>query len=82
MKLKKFTKRFDEHLKDSRTVNVYEDDGPLFCGKLSEIPDEILNMKVDTWCDMLEVDTRVNQDLIDEDQETVKINMYLYIRVK
>lgn len=79
MKLKKFFKNFD--LKESRTVEIYDNDDLMYAGQVSEIPEEILNMKLQTWCNMLSTQFK-NPDIIDEDNESIGINMYLFVRVE
>lgn len=79
MKLKKFFKNFD--LKESRTVEIYNNDDLMYAGQVSEIPEEILNMKLQTWCNMLSTQVR-DVDIVDEDNESIGINMYLFVRVK
>lgn len=79
MKLKKFFKNFD--LKESRTVEIYDNDDLMYAGQVSEIPEEILNMKLQTWCNMLSTQVR-DVDIVDEDNESIGINMYLFVRVE
>lgn len=79
MKLKKFFKNFD--LKESRTVEIYNNDDLMYAGQVSEIPEEILNMKLQTWCNMLSTQVR-DVDIVNEDNESIGINMYLFVRVK
>lgn len=79
MKLKKFFKNFD--LKESRTVEIYNNDDLMYAGQVSEIPEEILNMKLQTWCNMLSTEVR-DTDIVDEDNESIGINMYLFVRVE
>lgn len=79
MKLKKFFKNFD--LKESRTVEIYDNDDLIYAGQVNEIPEEILNMKLQKWCNMLSTQVR-DVDIIDEDNESIVINMYLFVRVK
>lgn len=79
MKLKKFFKNFD--LKESRTVEIYNNDDLMYAGQVSEIPEEILNMKLQKWCNMLSTEVR-DVDIVDEDNESIGINMYLFVRVE
>ena len=79
MKLKKFFKNFD--LKESRTVEIYDNDDLMYVGLVRKIPEEILNMKLQKWCNMISTEVR-DTDIIDEDNESIGINMYLFVRVE
>lgn len=79
MKLKKFFKNFD--LKESRTVEIYDNDDLMYVGQVSKIPEEILSMKLQKWCNMLSTEVR-DVDIVDEDNESIGINMYLFVRVE
>lgn len=79
MKLKKFFKNFD--LKESRTVEIYNNDDLMYVGLVSKIPEEILDMKLQKWCNMMSTEVR-DTDIVDEDNESIGISMYLFVRVE
>lgn len=79
MKLKKFFKNFD--LKESRTVEIYDNDDLMYVGQVSKIPEEILNMKLQKWCNMISTEVR-DTDIVNEDNESIGISMYLFVRVE
>lgn len=79
MKLKKLFKEFDKNMLKRRIVAIYLYDDNVFTGMVSDIPDDLKNKTVRTWCNMLEVNPIIQDRCCDEDVNSVNIEMVLTV---
>lgn len=79
MKLKKLFKEFDKNMLKRRIVAIYLYDDNVFTGMVSDIPDDLKNKTVRTWCNMLEVNPLIQDKCCDEDVNSVNIEMVLTV---
>ena len=79
MKLKKLFKDFDKNMLKRRIVAIYLDDDNVFTGWVSDIPDDLKNKTVRTWCNMLEVNPFTQDRCCDEDVNSVNVEMVLTV---
>lgn len=79
MKLKKLFKEFDITMSKCRTVEIYLYDEIVFTGMVSDIPDDLKNKTVRTWCNMLEVNPIIQDRCCDEDVNGVNVEMVLTV---
>lgn len=81
MKLKKLFKEFDKNMLKRRIVAIYLYDDNVFTGLVSDIPDDLKNKTVRTWCNMLEVNPIIQDRCCDEDVNGVNVEMVLSVFV-
>lgn len=81
MKLKKLFKAFDIAMASRRKVEIYLYDELVFTGMVSDIPDDLKNKTVRTWCNMLEVNPIIQDRCCDEDVNGVNVEMVLTVFV-
>lgn len=81
MKLKKLFKDFDKNMLKRRIVAIYLYDDNVFTGMVSDIPDDLKNKTVRTWCNMLEVNPFIQDRCCDEDVNGVNVEMVLTVFV-
>lgn len=81
MKLKKLFKEFDISMSKRRKVEIYLYDEVVFTGMVSDIPDDLKNKTVRTWCNMLEVNPLIQNKCCDEDVNSVNVEMVLTVFV-
>lgn len=81
MKLKKLFKDFDKNMLKQRIVAIYLYDDNVFTGMVSDIPDDLKNKTVRTWCNMLEVNPIIQDRCCDEDVNGVNVEMVLTVFV-
>lgn len=79
MKLKKLFKEFDKNMLKRRIVAIYLYDDNVFTGLVSDIPDDLKNKTVRTWCNMLEVNPIIQDRCCDEDVNGVNVEMVLTV---
>lgn len=79
MKLKKLFKEFDKNMASRRIVAIYLYDDNVFTGMVSDIPDDLKDKTVRTWCNMLEVNPIIQDKCCDEDVNGVNVEMVLTI---
>lgn len=79
MKLKKLFKDFDKNMLKQRIVAIYLYDDNVFTGMVSDIPDDLKNKTVRTWCNMLEVNPIIQDRCCDEDVNGVNVEMVLTV---
>ena len=79
MKLKKLFKEFDKNMLKRRIVAIYLYDDNVFTGLVSDIPDDLKDKTVRTWCNMLEVNPIIQDNCCDEDVNSVNIEMVLTV---
>ena len=79
MKLKKLFKEFDKNMLKRRIVAIYLYDDNVFTGMVSDIPDDLKNKTVRTWCNMLEVNPIIQDRCCDEDVNGVNVEMVLTV---
>lgn len=79
MKLKKLFKEFDISMSKRRKVEIYLYDEVVFTGMVSDIPDDLKNKTVRTWCNMLEVNPIIQDGCCDEDVNGVNVEMVLTV---
>lgn len=79
MKLKKLFKEFDKNMLKRRIVAIYLYDDNVFTGLVSDIPDDLKDKTVRTWCNMLEVNPLIQDNCCDEDVNSVNIEMVLTV---
>ena len=79
MKLKKLFKEFDKNMLKRRIVAIYLYDDNVFTGMVSDIPDDLKDKTVRTWCNMLEVHPLIQDNCCDEDVNSVNIEMVLTV---
>ena len=81
MKLKKLFKAFDIAMASRRKVEIYLYDELVFTGMVSDIPDDLKDKVVRTWCNMLEVNPIIQDRCCDEDVNGVNVEMVLSVFV-
>lgn len=81
MKLKKLFKDFDKNMLKRRIVAIYLYDDNVFTGMVFDIPDDLKNKTVRTWCNMLEVNPLIQNKCCDEDVNSVNVEMVLTVFV-
>ena len=79
MKLKKLFKEFDKNMLKRRIVAIYLYDDNVFTGMVSDIPDDLKDKTVRTWCNMLEVNPIIQDNCCDEDVNGVNVEMVLTV---
>lgn len=79
MKLKKLFKEFNKNMLKRRIVAIYLYDDNVFTGMVSDIPDDLKNKTVRTWCNMLEVNPLIQDNCCDEDVNGVNVEMVLSV---
>lgn len=79
MKLKKLFKEFDKNMASRRIVAIYLYDDNVFTGLVSDIPDDLKDKTVRTWCNMLEVNPIIQDKCCDEDVNGVNVEMVLTV---
>lgn len=79
MKLKKLFKEFDKNMLKRRIVAIYLYDDNVFTGLVSDIPDDLKDKTVRTWCNMLEVNPLMQDNCCDEDVNSVNVEMVLSV---
>lgn len=79
MKLKKLFKDYDISMSKVRKVEIYLYDEVVFTGMVSEIPDDLKDKVVRTWCNMLEVNPIIQDRCCDEDVNSVNVEMVLTV---
>ena len=79
MKLKKLFKDFDKNMASRRKVEIYHYDDVVFTGMVSDIPDDLKDKVVRTWCNMLEVNPVIQDRCCDEDVNGVNVEMVLTV---
>ena len=79
MKLKKLFKEFDKNMLKRRIVAIYLYDDNVFTGMVSDIPDDLKDKTVRTWCNMLEVNPIIQDKCCDEDVNSVNVEMVLTV---
>lgn len=79
MKLKKLFKEFDISMSKIRKVEIYLYDEVVFTGIVSDIPDDLKDKVVRTWCNMLEVNPIIQDRCCDEDANGVSAEMVLTV---
>lgn len=81
MKLKKLFKDFDKNMLKRRIVAIYLYDDNVFTGMVSDIPNDLKDKTVRTWCDMLNVVPQTLDRCCDEDVNSVNVEMVLTVFV-
>lgn len=79
MKLKKLFKEFDIAMSKRRKVEIYLYDEVVFTGIVSDIPDDLKDKVVRTWCNMLEVNPIIQDRCCDEDVNSINVEMVLTV---
>ena len=79
MKLKKLFKDFNKNMASQRKVEIYLYDDVVFTGMVSDIPDDLKDKVVRTWCNMLEVNPIIQDRCCDEDVNGVNVEMVLTV---
>lgn len=79
MKLKKLFKEFDISMSKVRKVEIYLYDEVVFTGMVSDIPEDLKNKTVRTWCNMLEVNPIIQNGCCDEDVNSINVEMVLTV---
>lgn len=82
MKVKKLFKEFDKNMASRRKVEIYLYDDHAFTGMVSDIPDDLKDKTVRTWCNMLNVVPRTLDRCCDEDVNSVNVEMVLTVFVE
>jgi hypothetical protein len=62
-----------------RIVEIYLYDDNVFTGMVSDIPDDLKDKTVRTWCNMLEVNPLIQDRCCDEDVNSVNVEMVLSV---
>lgn len=81
MKAKKLFKDFDKNMLKRRIVAIYLYDDNVFTGLVSDIPDDLKDKTVRTWCNMLEVNPIIQDRCCDEDVNGINVEMVLTVFV-
>ena len=81
MKLKKLFKDFDKNMLKRRIVAIYLYDDNVFTGMVSDIPEDLKNKTVRTWCNMLEISPFIQDRCCEEDVNSVNVEMVLTVFV-
>lgn len=79
MKLEKLFKYFDTTMTNRRIVSIYLNEDSVFTGMVADIPDDLKNKSVSSWCNMLEVNPLIQDNCCDEDVNGVNIEMVLTV---
>lgn len=79
MKLKKLFKEFDIAMASRRKVEIHLYDDHVFTGMVSDIPDDLKDKTVRTWCNMLDVNPLIQDKCCDEDVNSVNVEMVLTV---
>lgn len=79
MKLKKLFKEFDKNMASRRIVAIYLYDDNVFTGMVSDIPDDLKDKVVRTWCNMLDINPLIQDNCCDEDVNSVNVEMVLTV---
>lgn len=79
MKVKKLFKEFDKNMASRRKVEIYLYDDHVFTGMVSDIPDDLKDKTVRTWCNMLDVNPLIQDKCCDEDVNSVNVEMVLTV---
>lgn len=79
MKVKKLFKDFDIAMASRRKVEIYLYDDHVFTGMVSDIPDDLKDKTVRTWCNMLDVNPLIQDNCRDEDVNGVNVEMVLTV---
>lgn len=79
MKLKKLFKEFDKNMASRRKVEIYLYDDHVFTGMVSDIPDDLKDKTVRTWCNMLDVNPLIQDNCCDGDVNSVNVEMVLTV---
>ena len=79
MKLKKLFKDYDISMSKVRKVEIYLYDELVFTGMVSDIPDDLKDKTVRTWCNMLNVVPQTLNNCCDEDVNGVNVEMVLTV---
>ena len=81
MKLKKLFKDFDKNMLKQRIVAIYLYNDLVFTGMVSDIPDDLKDKTVRTWCNMLNVVPQTLNNCCDEDVNSINVEMVLTVFV-
>lgn len=81
MKVKKLFKEFDIAMASRRKVEIYLYNDHVFTGMVSDIPDDLKDKTVRTWCNMLDVNPLIQDNCCDEDVNSVNVEMVLTVFV-
>lgn len=79
MKLKKLFKDFDKNMASRRKVEIYHYDDQVFTGMVSDVPDDLKDKAVRTWCNMLNIVPQTIDRCCDEDVNSVNVEMVLTV---
>lgn len=79
MKVKKLFKEFNKNMANRRKVEIYLYDDHVFTGMVSDIPDDLKDKTVRTWCNMLDVNPLIQDNCCDEDVNSVNVEMVLTV---
>ena len=79
MKLRKLFKEFNKNMASRRRVEIYHYDDQVFTGMVSDIPNDLKNKTVRTWCNMLDVNPLIQDNCCDEDVNSVNVEMVLTV---
>ena len=83
MKVKKLFKNFNTAMSKCRKVEIYnyDDDGLVFTGMVSDIPNDLKNKTVGEWFNMLNIVPQTLNRCCDEDVTSVNVEMVLAVFV-
>ena len=79
MKLKKLFKDFSQTMVKRRIVAIYLYDEMVFSGLVSDIPDDLKDKTIMTWCNMLDINPLIQDKCCDEDVNSVNVEMVLTV---
>lgn len=79
MKVKKLFKDFNTAMSKCRKVEIYHYDDLAFTGMVSDIPDDLKDKTVRTWCNMLNIVPQTLDRCCDEDVNSVNVEMVLTV---
>lgn len=79
MKVKKLFKEFNKNMASRRKVEIYLYDDHVFTGMVSDIPNDLKDKTVRTWCNMLDVNPLIQDNCCDEDVNSVNVEMVLTV---
>lgn len=79
IKLKKLFKDFNTAMSKCRKVEIYLYDELVFTGMVSDIPDDLKDKTVRTWCNMLDITPFIQDNCCDEDVNSVNVEMVLTV---
>lgn len=80
-KVIKLFKDFDKNVARRRKVEIYHYDDLVFAGMVADIPDELKNKTLRTWCNMLNIVPQTLDNCCDEDVNGVNVEMVLTVFV-